>query len=149
VIPVMETVGLGKRYGRKQALSDCTLSIPPGRIVGLVGPNGAGKSTLLGMACGLIRPTTGSISRARQPSRLQRGATDQGRVRRPGHPRLLRSVRRRPPSSGGQTEPGWDPELAQRRIEQVGLDLTQKAGRLSGGQRAQLALTIAAASDPS
>jgi ABC-2 type transport system ATP-binding protein len=49
---------------------------------------------------------------------------------------------------GDRLNPKWDQELAQRRIEQVGLDLTQRAGRLSGGQRAQLALTLAAAKRP-
>ncbi|MFZ0170956.1 MAG: ATP-binding cassette domain-containing protein, partial [Acidimicrobiales bacterium] len=53
--------GLGKRYGRRWALSDCTLSVPPGRVVGLVGPNGAGKTTLLHLAVGLLRPTAGTI----------------------------------------------------------------------------------------
>lgn len=58
---ILEARALGKRYGRKEALSDCTLSVPSGRVVGLVGPNGAGKSTLLQLACGLIDPTSGSI----------------------------------------------------------------------------------------
>ena len=57
----IETRGLGKRYGRNWALEGCTLSVPAGRIVGLVGPNGAGKSTLLGLATALITPTTGSV----------------------------------------------------------------------------------------
>jgi len=148
VIPVMETVGLGKRYGRKQALSDCTLSIPPGRIVGLVGPNGAGKSTLLGMACGLIRPTTGSISvLGGRPGSSVEQLTKVGFVAQdtPVYAGLSVADHLR---LGARLNPGWDPELAQRRIEQVGLDPQQKAGRLSGGQRAQLALTIAAAKRP-
>jgi ABC-2 type transport system ATP-binding protein len=58
---IMETSGLGKRYRRRWALSDCTLSVPAGHVVGLVGPNGAGKSTLLKMAVGLVAPTTGTI----------------------------------------------------------------------------------------
>ena len=58
----LETVGLGKRYGRRWALSDCTLSIPTGRVVGLVGPNGAGKTTLLHLAVGLLQPSVGTIS---------------------------------------------------------------------------------------
>src|SRR5207249_5270245 len=57
----LETVGLGKRYGRRWALSDCTLSIPTGRVVGLVGPNGAGKTTLLHLITGLLTPTAGTI----------------------------------------------------------------------------------------
>ena len=44
---VIETDGLGKRYRKLWALTDCTLSIPAGRVVGLVGPNGAGKTTLI------------------------------------------------------------------------------------------------------
>jgi ABC-2 type transport system ATP-binding protein len=38
---------LGKRYGRSWGLRDCTFSVPPGSVMGLVGPNGAGKTTLL------------------------------------------------------------------------------------------------------
>jgi ABC-2 type transport system ATP-binding protein len=57
----LEAVGLGKRFGRRWALSDCTLSIPTGKVVGLVGPNGAGKTTLLHLAVGLLEPTAGTI----------------------------------------------------------------------------------------
>ena len=60
--PVLEARGLGKRYGRRRALIDCDLSVPQGRVIGLVGPNGAGKSTLLQLACGLIKPSSGSIA---------------------------------------------------------------------------------------
>jgi ABC-2 type transport system ATP-binding protein len=145
---VLETRSLGKRYGRRQALNDCTLTVPSGRIVGLIGPNGAGKSTLLGLACGLITPTTGSITVLGE-----RPATSAAQLARVGfvaqdtpvyaglsvaeHLRL-----------GARLNPGWDAQLAQRRIEQIRLDPGQKAGRLSGGQRAQLALTIAAAKRP-
>jgi len=58
---IIQTSGLGKAYGRTWALRDCTLTIPEGRVVGLVGPNGAGKSTLLGLATGLLAPTCGTI----------------------------------------------------------------------------------------
>src|SRR6478735_2019935 len=57
----LTTDGLGKRYRRRWALADCTLSIPAGHVVGLVGPNGAGKTTLLNLAVGLLTPTTGTI----------------------------------------------------------------------------------------
>src|SRR3954453_23162273 len=59
--PILETTRLDKRYGRVQALTDCNLNVPAGRIVGLVGPNGAGKTTLLQLMCGLIAPTSGTI----------------------------------------------------------------------------------------
>ncbi|MGH3188448.1 MAG: ATP-binding cassette domain-containing protein [Streptosporangiaceae bacterium] len=59
---VLEASGLGKRYGRRWALSDCTLAIPTGRVVGLVGPNGAGKTPLLHLAAGLLAPTSGTIA---------------------------------------------------------------------------------------
>ena len=143
--PVIETDGLGKRYGRHVALADCTLSVPAGRVVGLVGPNGAGKSTLLGLTCGLITPTTGSIevlgnrpaANATQLARVGFVAQDApvyAGLSVADHLRL-----------GARLNPGWDQRLAERRIRQLGLDPAQKAGRLSGGQRAQLALTVAAA----
>src|SRR3981189_3144883 len=57
----MEAHGLGMRYRSRWALTDCTLSIPAGHVVGLVGPNGAGKSTLLNLSVGLLAPTAGTI----------------------------------------------------------------------------------------
>jgi ABC-2 type transport system ATP-binding protein len=148
VIPILETVGLSKRYGRRQALSDCTLSIPPGRIVGLVGPNGAGKSTLLGLACGLIQPTSGTITvLGNRPASGVAQLAKVGFVAQdtPVYAGLTVAEHLR---LGARLNPSWDQQLAQRRIDQIGLDPSQKAGRLSGGQRAQLALTIAAAKRP-
>src|SRR3974377_992279 len=60
--PVLQAAGLSKWYGRRRALTDCTLSIPPGHVVGLVGPNGAGKTTLLQLAVGMLTPSSGTIS---------------------------------------------------------------------------------------
>ena len=57
----LQAHGLGKRYGRRWALSDCTLDVPAGRVVGLVGPNGAGKTTLLRLVAGLLKPTSGDV----------------------------------------------------------------------------------------
>ena len=59
---VIEAEGLGKRYRGQWALSDCTLSVPAGHVVGLVGLNGAGKTTLLNLATGMVAPTTGTIA---------------------------------------------------------------------------------------
>ena len=141
---ILEAHALGMQYGRRRALTDCTLDIPPGHVVGLVGPNGAGKSTLLKLACGLLNPTSGSISvLGRTPG------SDSGQLARVGflaqdapvyahltvgdHLRL-----------GARLNQRWDQVFAERRIAQLGLDPSQKAGKLSGGQRAQLALTVAA-----
>ena len=145
---VLEACGLGKRYGRRQALSDCTLSIPSGRVVGLVGPNGAGKSTLLNLAVGLLAPTTGTIDvlgapPASSPEHLGRvGFVAQDT---PTYASLSIADHLR---LGGHLNPGWDAEGARRRVDQLGLDPKQKAGKLSGGQRAQLALTVAIAKQP-
>ena len=54
------TAGLGRRFGSKWAVQDCSFEIPEGRICGLVGANGAGKTTLLRMLAGLSRPSAGS-----------------------------------------------------------------------------------------
>jgi len=148
VSAVLETSGLGKRYRRTWALSDCTLQIPEGRVVGLVGPNGAGKSTLLNLAVGLLAPTAGSIdvlgdAPARGPDQLARvGFVAQDT---PTYASLSVADHL---ELGARLNPGWDRALADQRVDDLGLDRQQRAGRLSGGQRAQLALTLAVAKGP-
>jgi ABC-2 type transport system ATP-binding protein len=145
---VLETRGLGKRYRQRWALADCTLSVPAGHVVGLVGPNGAGKTTLLNLATGQLAPTTGTIEvlggqPASSPAQLARvGFVAQDTPTYAGlsvadHLRL-----------GAHMNPGWDADLARGRIRGLGLDPGQRAGKLSGGQRAQLALTLARAKRP-
>jgi ABC-2 type transport system ATP-binding protein len=145
---VVETNGLGKQYGRRWALHDCTLGIPAGKVVGLVGPNGAGKTTLLHLAVGLLAPTAGTIEvLGGHPAD---GPAHMGRVGfvaqdTPTYARLTVAKHLR---MGAWLNPRWDGELAERRIEQLGLDSRQQAGSLSGGERAQLALTLAIAKRP-
>jgi ABC-2 type transport system ATP-binding protein len=148
VSAVIETGGLGKRYRRQWALADCTLSIPAGHVVGLVGPNGAGKTTLLSLAVGLLVPDAGTIEvlgglpgagRA-QLSRVGFLAQDS-----PVYAGLSVADHL---ELGARLNPGWDAGLARGRVERLDLDLRQKAGTLSGGQRAQLALTLAIAKRP-
>lgn len=147
-IPALAAAALTKRFGRRAALTQCDLDIPRGRVVGLVGPNGAGKSTLLQLACGLITPTAGTIRVLGQ-----RPAANAAALARVGF------VAQDTPVYTGMTvadhlrlgahlNPRWDAGLANRRIAEVGLEPNRKAGRLSGGQRAQLSLTIAAAKRP-
>jgi len=74
--PVLAARGLEKRYGRTKALAGVDLQVAPGQLVGLLGPNGAGKSTLVKIACGLVRPSGGSVEVAGAPagSRTARSA---------------------------------------------------------------------------
>jgi ABC-2 type transport system ATP-binding protein len=148
VSAVIEAKGLGKRYGRKWALTDCTLEIPSGHVVGLVGPNGAGKSTLLNLAVGLLAPSTGSIEVL--GAKPAEGPTQLGRVGFVAQDTPTYSGLRVADhlEFGAHLNPGWDREVAGRRIAQLGLDPRQRAGKLSGGQRAQLALTLAVAKRP-
>jgi ABC-2 type transport system ATP-binding protein len=148
VTAVVRARGLGKRFGRRWALSDCTLEIPAGRVTGLVGPNGAGKTTLLSLAVGLLTPTTGTIEvcggrPASGPAQL----AEVGFVAQdtPLYPRLSVSDHLR---LGARLNPRWDDAAAHSRIERLGLDPRQRAGQLSGGQRAQLALTLGLAKRP-
>ncbi|HEU5419656.1 MAG TPA: ABC transporter ATP-binding protein [Streptosporangiaceae bacterium] len=145
---VLRARGLGKRYRRRWALSDCTLDIPAGRVVGLVGPNGAGKTTLLSLAAGLLRPTSGTIEVCGG-----RPGSGRGQLARVGF------VAQDTPAYAGLTiadhltlgarlSPGWDARLAASRIRRLGMSPGQRAGSLSGGQRAQLALTLAIAKRP-
>ena len=145
---VIDAAGLGKRYGRKWALTECTLEIPSGHVVGLVGPNGAGKSTLLNLSVGLLSPTAGRINvlgeePACSPEQLGRvGFVAQetptfSALSVADHLKL-----------GAHLNPTWDHTVAEARIDQLGLDPNQKAGKLSGGQQAQLALTLAVAKRP-
>jgi ABC-2 type transport system ATP-binding protein len=145
---VIAASGLGKQYRRTWALRDCTLAIPEGHVVGLVGPNGAGKTTLLRLATGMLTPTRGTITVLGQrpaagPAQLARvGFVAQdtavyARLTVADHLRL-----------GAWLNPGWDDDLAQQRIGQLALNPKQRAGSLSGGERAQLALTLAMAKRP-
>jgi ABC-2 type transport system ATP-binding protein len=146
---IIESHGLGKRYRRKWALRDCTLGVPGGHIVALVGPNGAGKTTLLTLAVGLNTPTQGGITvlggeRAGSPEALDRiafVAQDAPLYRNLPVAAMLhvaRNLNRR-----------WDQRHAEDRLADLGIPLRQKVGELSGGQKAQLALTIALARRPS
>jgi ABC-2 type transport system ATP-binding protein len=144
----LEAVGLGRRYGRTWALRDCTVNLPAERVIGLVGPNGAGKTTLLHLAVGLLAPSAGSImvlgeppgDRPAQLAKVGFVAQDT-----PAYAGLSVAKHLR---MGAYLNKDWDHELAESRIGQLGLDPRQKAGSLSGGQRAQLALTLAIAKRP-
>jgi ABC-2 type transport system ATP-binding protein len=145
---VIECIELGKRYRRAWALRECTLGIPAGHVVALVGPNGAGKTTLLNLAVGLAMPTTGTVTvlggrAAGSPDALDRIAfVAQDAPLYKNLPvadmlHVARNLNRR-----------WDHQRATKRLAGLGIPLNKKVGQLSGGQKAQLALTVALARRP-
>jgi ABC-2 type transport system ATP-binding protein len=145
---ILQARGLGKKYRQRWALSGCDLDIPAGRVVGLVGPNGAGKSTLLGLAAGLLAPTTGTIEVCGgRPGGSREQLAKVGFVAQdtPVYASLSVADHLR---LGARLSPGWDQRAADDRIRRLGLNRALRAGQLSGGQRAQLALTLAVAKRP-
>jgi ABC-2 type transport system ATP-binding protein len=145
----VEAVGLGKRYGSFWALRDCTLEIPAGSVTALVGPNGAGKTTLLHLAVGLSEPSAGEI-RVLDASPLGDAAEVLSRIGfvAQEHPLYLGFSVAETFRLGRELNPSWDDDAATARIEALGLPLRKKVGALSGGQRAQVALTLALAKRP-
>jgi ABC-2 type transport system ATP-binding protein len=143
----ISTQGLGKRYGSKWALQDCTIEVPEGSVTALVGPNGAGKTTLLQLAVGLSRPSAGDVTvlglSPRDPALLARvGFVGQE------HPLHRGFTVAETLKLGRRLNPGWDDTLAHERVQRLDLPLDRAVGRLSGGQRAQVALTVALAKRP-
>jgi ABC-type multidrug transport system ATPase subunit len=145
----LETTKLSKRYGRHWALQDCTLAVPAGRVAALVGPNGAGKTTLLHLAVGLLEPTAGEVQVFGVSPRTQP---------KEALPRLGFVAQDTPLYKGFKVEelltlgcklnPRWDEALARARMQKLGIPLERRAGRLSGGQQAQVALVLALAKRP-
>jgi ABC-2 type transport system ATP-binding protein len=145
---VVEAHGLGKRYGSSWALRDCTLGIPAGHVVALVGPNGAGKTTLLNLAVGLATASAGTITvlggrAAGSPAALDGiafVAQDTPLYRNLSAADMLHLTR--------NLNHRFDRPYARARLAELGIPPERRAGKLSGGQQAQLALTLALARRP-
>jgi ABC-2 type transport system ATP-binding protein len=141
--------GLGKRYGSKWALQDCTLEIPTGSVTALVGPNGAGKTTLLQLAVGLSRPTTGTVHvLGHSPQRDAATVLPRIGFVAQEHPLHRGFTVAETLKLGRSLNPHWDDAIASDRIERLGLPLDLSVSKLSGGQQAQVALTLALAKRP-
>jgi ABC-2 type transport system ATP-binding protein len=142
------TDNLGKRYGSKWALRDCTFSVPEGRVCGLVGANGAGKTTLLRMLAGQSRPSTGSAELDGRPP-----ADESDFLARVGYlaqeiPLYRRWSVEDHLRMGAHLNPRWDDALAREHVRAKRIPLDQRVGTLSGGQRAQVGLALALGKRP-
>jgi ABC-2 type transport system ATP-binding protein len=149
VIAPIQATGLGKRFGRTWALRDCSIKIPAGRIAGLVGPNGAGKTTFLSLTAGLLSPTAGKITVfGRSPQdhllllldRIGFVAQDTPLYGSFSVADIL--------TFGRHLNRRWDQRSAEDRLRRLDIPLQKRIGALSGGQRAQVALTLALGKRP-
>jgi ABC-2 type transport system ATP-binding protein len=147
-VNIIETAALGKNYGRTWALRDCTFAMPEGHLAALVGPNGAGKTTLLHLLVGLTAAAAGTATVLGGLPAGSRAALDGIAFVAQDAPvytnltaanmiRLARNLNR-----------SFDPPYARARLTELDIPLDRKAAKLSGGQRAQLALTLALARRP-
>lgn len=146
---LLETRRLGKRYGRRWALRDCSLTLPAGRMAALVGPNGAGKTTLLHLAIGLLQPSDGSVRVfGRDPWTQPLAVLPRVGFVAQDHPLYPGFTVAETLRFGLRMNQQWDGEIAEARLRRLGIPLDQRVGKLSGGQQAQVALAIALAKRP-
>ena len=145
---VIRTRGLVKQFRRVTALRDCDVTVPEGRICALVGPNGAGKTTLLRLLSGLARPTAGEISVLGGTPRQDPAWLAEIGFLAQEIPLYRRFTAEEHISIGAHLNRRWDAALVRDRLTSLNIPLDRAAGSLSGGQRAQLALTLTLAKKP-
>ncbi|HLX55421.1 MAG TPA: ABC transporter ATP-binding protein [Ktedonobacteraceae bacterium] len=145
----VETTNLSKRYGRTWALQDCSLALPTRRVAALVGPNGAGKTTFLHLAAGWLPPTSGRVQVFNQnPSTQLKAVLPRIGFVAQDHPLYRSFTVEDLLTFGRRLNPRWDDRLARARMQMLGVPLKRRAGQLSGGQQAQVALMLALAKRP-
>jgi ABC-2 type transport system ATP-binding protein len=149
VSTALATEGLGKRFGANWALRDCALEIAAGSVTALLGPNGAGKTTLLQLAVGLSEPSAGTVRVfGRSPRRDASEVLPRIGFLAQDHPLYKGFTIAETLKLGRKLNPNWDEAAARERVESLGLPLDKKVGKLSGGQQAQVGLTLALAKRP-
>jgi ABC-2 type transport system ATP-binding protein len=144
----VSTIELTKSYRSVAALQNCTVEIPPGRICALIGPNGAGKTTLLKLLAGLSRPSAGAAAvLGRRPGQDPQFLAEVGFLAQE-IPLWRRFSARDHLAFGAHLNPRWDQDGALERLRTARVDLDRPVATLSGGQRAQVALTLALGKRP-
>jgi ABC-2 type transport system ATP-binding protein len=144
----IQTSGLTKRYRKVTALNDCTITVPEGRISALIGPNGAGKTTLLRLLAGLSKPSAGQATvNGGRPRQDPAFLADIGYLGQeiPLYRRLSAEDHIQ---AGAHLNPRWDSALVRERLAGLKIPLGRAVGKLSGGQRAQVALALVLAKQP-
>ena len=118
-------------------------------MAALVGPNGAGKTTLLHLSMGLLEPTAGSVQIFGLSPTAQAGeALPRLGFVAQDHPLYKGFTVEELLTLGRKLNPRWDDALARARMQKLGIPLNRRAGKLSGGQQAQVALVLALAKRP-
>jgi ABC-2 type transport system ATP-binding protein len=146
--PVIETRGLTKRYRKVTALTECTITVPDGRISALIGPNGAGKTTLLRVLSGLAKPSGGDVAVLGGTPRQDPAFLAEIGFLAQEIPLYRRLSAEDHIAAGAHLNPRWDAASVRQRLNSLNIPLDQKVGTLSGGQRAQVALSLTLAKRP-
>ena len=146
--PVIETRGLAKRYRKVTALTDCTITVPEGRISALIGPNGAGKTTLLRVLSGLATPSGGDVAVLGGTPRQDPAFLAEVGFLAQEIPLYRRLSAEDHIAVGAHLNPRWDGASVRERLKGLNIPLDQAVGTLSGGQRAQVALSLTLAKRP-
>jgi ABC-2 type transport system ATP-binding protein len=148
----LEARDLSKQYGSVWALRECSFQLPTGRIIALVGSNGAGKSTLMSIAAGLLTATSGELLVGGLPVRPHRArpADSEHRVAILGQDKpLYRDLTvAEMLQFGRRTNRVWDQQRAMSWLDRFDVPLDRRCARLSGGQRAQVALAVTLGARP-
>lgn len=145
---VVQTDKLGKKYGSFWALKDCTITVPKGSITALVGPNGAGKTTLLKLLVGLSSPSSGTATiLERSPVQSYDFIAEIGYLAQEV-PLYRQMTTKDHIAMGAHLNKVWDEASIRERVAELGIPLDRTVGKLSGGQRAQVALALALAKKP-
>ena len=147
--PALSCYALSTRYGSVWALRDCTVEVPAGSVTALVGPNGSGKTTLLQLAVGMSTPSLGEIETfGWSPRRNPHMVLPRVGFVAQDHPLYRGFTLAEMLGVGRRLNSRWDDAFARARLDSLGLGLRQRIGKLSGGQQAQVALTLALAKRP-